>query len=388
MSDLIYVDADSHIEEGPDIWDHLEPEWHDRRPKIIAVDYPEAQKTRDRVWLIDGKIRPHLFGKAPVNHSSPATMTWAKMKPVSIESQMISPPAARLASMDSLGIAVQVNYPTVFLEPLTDDLAFEAALMRAWNRSLHEKCSADPNRLKWVALIPFWDPIAALKELEWAKKSGAAGVYTLGSVHETFLNDRMFDPIYARCEELDLPICVHVGWAHRRLNDSCDSMLASLLFTFDHSVLHAMYAFLGGGILDRFRSLKVGFLEGDLPAYLSFIERLEHWRPMSHVRPVISKKSAYDYIAEGRIFFSCEGDETELSKAIEIFGENNIVVTFDFPHVHFEGAALCTGIHDLVSNNQLTSRQRNLLIGENAGRFYGFDLPASIATAPLIEKVA
>ena len=373
MDDLQFIDADSHVEEGPDVWQFLDKDYANRKPQIVPVAYGPPQQRRDKAWLIDGRVFPHPFGRAPVNFSTPATMTWAASKPVSPESQMLWPAAARLTDMDKLSIAAQVNYPTIFLEHLSADRTFEAALMRAWNRWVVEAVADHKDRLKWGALIPWWNTELAIPELRWAKEQGAVGVYTLGTVYDTFLNDRSFDAIYAVCEELDMPVCVHIGWAHSGLNASCDSMLASIMFTFQQSVLHAFYAFLSGGILERFKRLRVVFLEGETSRYSELLKRMETWGSLNTAQSRVMRSLPRSFIEERRVFFSCEGDEDDLPAFVAEMGESQVMVGGDFPHVHFQGDTLCGGLTALARRDDIGLELKRRIASENAAQFYGFE---------------
>ncbi len=381
MDDLWYIDADSHVEEGPAVWEYLDARYRGRKPQVIAVAYEGPQRKRDRAWLIDGRIFPHPYGHGPVNFSTPPTMTWASSKPVSVESQMMVPAAARLIDMDRLRIGAQVNFPTIFLEHLSSDRSFEAALMRAWNRWIADASRDHAGRLKWGALIPFWDTRAAVAELHWAKEHGAAGVYTLGTVYDTFLNDAMFDSVYATCEDLDLPVCVHIGWAHQGLNRSCDSMLASIMFTFEQSLLHGFYAFVAGGVLERFTKLRVVFLEGDIRSYLQALERMDTWGPLNTAQSRVMRTRPRDLIEQGRVYFSCEGNEESLPSFVRAMGGSQVLLGADFPHVHFQGDTLCGGLGELARRDDLDAELKRRIAYENASHFYNF------AAAPPLEAV-
>lgn len=370
MSVLQIVDADSHIEEGPGIFEYLESKYSERRPQIVDVNYAQAHRLRNKAWLVDGRVIPHPFGRGPVNFSTPVTMDWAKRKPVSIESQMLNPASMRVADFDRLGVLKQVVYTTLFLEHITSDPGLESALWRAWNRWVADAVSDHKDKLGWVAMIPFWDPIAATEELRWCKDRGAVGVYAMGTMHERFLHDTSFDPVYGLSQEMDLPICVHIAWAHRGLNASCDSMLASNLFVFEQSLVHALFSFVAGGVLDRFSKLRVGIFEGYIGHYPTLIKRVDHWRVMDTAQPIPSKTPPKQYIEEGRIYFTCDGDEPELPEFIRFMGEDHVMLMADFPHVHYDGDTLGGGIKAFRERTDIAEGVKRKVAAENALRFY------------------
>ena len=61
----------------------------------------------------------------------------------------------RLGDMDKLNTAAQVVYPTLFLVYNTKDRELEVALCRAYNRFLAHASDQAPERIKWVAVLPF-----------------------------------------------------------------------------------------------------------------------------------------------------------------------------------------------------------------------------------------
>ena len=84
--------------------------------------------------------------------ATPLTSSYAQSKPFTVGSQGLTDVKARLKDLDSFGVDVQVIYPTLFLANVTDDLAFEAALMRAYNSYLAKACIQGADRLKWAGL--------------------------------------------------------------------------------------------------------------------------------------------------------------------------------------------------------------------------------------------
>ena len=87
---------------------------------------------------------------------------------------------------------------------------------------------------------------------------------TAGNV---LLHDRRFDKLFGYFEESGLPVCVHVGWSHDGIRESCDFPAASFILNFEMSMVMGFFSFLGGGILDRFPNLEVAFLEGGIGWY-------------------------------------------------------------------------------------------------------------------------
>ena len=102
-----------------------------------------------------------------------ALVVTVPVRKISVPSQTLLDPDARLEDMDKFGIDVQVNYPTVFLEPLTEDPDFETALSRSYNTFMATQSSKRPDRLKWGAVLPLRRPREAAAEVRRARELGA-----------------------------------------------------------------------------------------------------------------------------------------------------------------------------------------------------------------------
>jgi len=115
----------------------------------------------------------------------------------------------RLKEMDDAGIDVQViSHGAPSTQKLPADKA--AALARRVNDRLHKAIAANPKRFAAFAALPTAVPEAAADELErTTKELGFKGAMLHGLANEMFLDDKKFWPIYARAEQLDVPIYFH-----------------------------------------------------------------------------------------------------------------------------------------------------------------------------------
>jgi predicted TIM-barrel fold metal-dependent hydrolase len=89
-----------------------------------------------------------------------------------------------------------------------------AALTRRVNDRLHTAIAGN-KRFAAFAALPTAVPEAAADELErTATELGFKGAMLHGLANGTFLDDKKFWPIYARAEQLDLPIYLHPSQPH------------------------------------------------------------------------------------------------------------------------------------------------------------------------------
>jgi predicted TIM-barrel fold metal-dependent hydrolase len=88
---------------------------------------------------------------------------------------------------------------------------------RAHNRWLAELCATSPERRAGVALVPIFDVDAAVAEIARARESGLRGGILIPSMWQPYepYHDRKYDPVWAACSDLEMPVHVHSGAADR-----------------------------------------------------------------------------------------------------------------------------------------------------------------------------
>jgi aminocarboxymuconate-semialdehyde decarboxylase len=160
----------------------------------------------------------------------------------------------RLKEMDRQGVKIHVlslTQPMVYWAD--DDLGM--ALSMAFNDAASEAHKKHPDRLLGFACLPFQNPKLALEELERAAKlPGIRGVYIATVVRDRDLSDPSFFPIYARMEELELPLFLHPMMVNNeRMKQYYLINLLGNPFETAIAASHLIY----GGVLDAFPRLEV-----------------------------------------------------------------------------------------------------------------------------------
>ncbi len=364
------IDADSHVMEPAEVWDHLPPEYEARKPFIITGEDKPILQGMNSFWYIDGKTYPQPVGRGVSIYATPVTQARATRKPWGLGSQTLLDIPGRLADLDRAGFGLQVNFPTLFLEPLTEDPAFEAALIRSYNTFMARQCGQAPERLKWAALLPLQDPDRAADEVRWARERGAACMgTTYCTVGDVGLDDPRFDVVWRALEQTGLPLCLHCGWSIPDVRRLFNTSYGAHALGFTLPLLCAFYAFLGGGILDRFPRLKVGFLEAGCEWIPWLVQRLDHYfeaetrngRPLPQAR-------ASEYLRQCAIYFTTEAEERNLPYVLEWVGDDRVMISGDMPHSEARDDA----VQEIEERTDLTADQKQRLLRDNAARFYGF----------------
>jgi uncharacterized protein len=368
MAEFRVIDADSHVEEPEAAWGYLDPKYEARRPFPITGENRPFLHNMNSFWYIDGSVYPKVVGQGVTIYATPVTMARAKLKPFSLDSQTLLEPAARLKDMDVGGVDVQVIFPTIFLEPLSEDPRFEAALMKSYNNWMASACRKHPDRLKWAAVLPMRSVPEAVEETRHANDLGAVGLAVYGTVGETLLSHEDFDPVWSEAERLRLPICVHTGWCHPGLKRPFTDSYGAHVLGFTLPVMMGFYAFVGGGILDRFPRLKVAFLEAGVDWVPYLIERMDHYfhSETANHRP-LPKRRASEYVRDCEVYFTCEAEEKLVPQVIEFVGEDRIMISADMPH----GEAREGSVQEIRERADLNDAVKRRLLGDNAAKFYG-----------------
>jgi predicted TIM-barrel fold metal-dependent hydrolase len=247
----------------------------------------------------------------------------------------------RMADMDREGIAVSVNYPTALL--LVNQLgSCEAAneITRAYNSWAYETFTTPSGgRVLTMALVNIADPGAAVAEAHRAVvELGAPGVAVPPYAGHLHLDDPSLDPLWALAEELDVPIGVHGG------RNTTDPLLPAASFR-DQKRYYAMAHPFGqmtamgdlaiGGVLERFPSLRVAFLEAGIGWARWYADRLDEAAESVHNQGTPGReleRPPSAYLLGGNCFVSCEPDEPGLQDLVRSLGEDLAVFSSDYPH--------------------------------------------------------
>jgi len=161
----------------------------------------------------------------------------------------------RIADMDAAGVdiaLISLTCPSVYW----GDEAVSSGLARRMNDHWVAAERAFPERIRWLATLPWLHRDAALEELARADGEGAVGVFVAANLDGKPLTDPAFDAIWREIERRELPVLVHPttppGMGEmdlRRYN-----LVASVGFMFDTTLAFARMIL--DGFLDRYPDLR------------------------------------------------------------------------------------------------------------------------------------
>jgi predicted TIM-barrel fold metal-dependent hydrolase len=296
-------------------------------------------------------------------------------------------PAPRLELMDEQGIDHALMFPTLasLIEERTrDDVELTHVVMHALNEWLYEQWSFDYEGRIFatpVVTLPIVDK--ALEELEWCVERGARTVLVRpapvpsvsGGSRSMGLPE--FDPFWARCVELGLPVSMHASdtgytrhlseWEAGEEYLSFEPSALREVVVGHRAIEDTMGAMVCHGAFTRHPDLKVLVVEngsGFVKPLLAALERAYGIMPKDFDEdPVVAfKRNAYVHP-----FL-----EDDVPGVIDILGADHVLFGSDFPHPEGMGDPL--SFVDLLADLDDDSVRR--VMGGNMYEMFGTPVPA------------
>lgn len=281
-------------------------------------------------------------------------------------------PDATRHDMVDMGIDQSVWFPTNITSIVAiREPDYEAAVVRGYNRWLAEFCAAKEGAFYGVAVIPHWDTALAAAEIDRVgQEPWCVGITSCLTLPDRLPDHPYFDPIYRAAEANDLAVCVHSGTdrppyppARAELSDNY-----FLLHMSGHpwQQMRAMAAMIGGGIYERYPTLRVAHLESGASWVPYWTERMDsHAEKLGYTVPHLKARPS-EHVRGGRFFVSFEVDEALLPATAEFIGDDQLIYASDYPHydANFEAIA------DFVARADLSADRKAKFLGANARRLF------------------
>ncbi len=306
-------------------------------------------------------------------------------------------------ALDGDGVAAEVVYPDADAVESRTCVPFGAGLglsgdldpelgmagAKAHNRWLAELCSHSPERRKGVALVPITvETDKVLAEIRWAHEHGLGAVMIPAMwVDQLPYHDRSYDPVWALCEELQMPVVTHSGAAAR---DEYGDHLGIYVTEVTWWPARPLWFLLWSGVFTRFPGLRFGVTEGGcwwLPQLLWFWDRLAMGQKGSEKLSKDPFKGALgDMLPSEIVDRNCftglaNVKRRELGQRYEI-GIDNMLWGTDFPHP--EGTWPNTNEWLKKTFFDIPIDETRRMLGLAAADTFGFDLAA---LRPVADKV-
>ncbi|MBP6052468.1 MAG: amidohydrolase [Pseudomonadales bacterium] len=296
----------------------------------------------------------------------------------------------RIRELDADGIAGEVIFPQMapfgaglmqYRFPVTPEQSFVGC--QAYNRWLADLCRANPQRHAGVALIDVEDIDASVREIRAAREMGLWGgvlLPTSTGAHPFYHHPR-YEPIWAVCEELDMPLQSHSGWSP----DYGDVPSATAMFIseVDMFAQRPFTALLWSGVFERYPRIRYMLTETGVGWVVEKLRVLEFKaaNPMfRHFRKGLSL-SPSEYFARNCFVGASFMPEHEGRFRHQI-GVDRLMWGSDYPHL--EGTWPNTMKALNATFGEYPEDEIRAILGLNAARAYGFDLAA---LQPIADRI-
>ncbi len=361
----LVISGDSHVLEPSDLWTkHLARKYGDQVPRMVDAH--------------NGVAAPHFFTGYEYVAVHEVVEGDEEMQKKLIAAG--SDPAERLKCMEEDGVwgeIVNSTWTLYAMRTRNDDLLQHCCSI--FNDWLAEYCSHAPKRLFGTAMIHMRDVDWACKELDRAAKKGLKSAIINCDARPEWppYQDKSYDPFWARCQELDFPVTLHIITGNEvdlftlhgaeRIN-----VPRSSLGVFAEAGPVLANEFIFGGILDRFPRLKIVCSEYEvswLPYWLFRARQIQDdFGPALSIPKIKRRVDEYmPQIYHGLI------DDPYLDKALDVIDPKTIMWGSDFPH------ARCTYPNTLKVVDQVLGRLGQAALEDisfyNCARFYNFEIP-------------
>lgn len=376
------VDADTHITEWADLWtSRATPKFKDRVPQIRRVDGKGA-------WLMDDYQLASDSGFAAVKKDGSKA---PGLEFYDLGFGDVHPGAhsvrERLAYMDEQGFAAQIGYSNLLgfgaREAMKVDPELRLVSTTILNDAMAELQAESNNRIYPMAMMPWWDLQAMVKEAERCSDMGMRGINMHAFPNEhglPDLGDPYWTPLWELCEDRKLPVNFHIGFSNGKAGWLESGMWASqpehINFTAAGVMLfadnmRAIVNLLLSNIFERHPTLKFVSVESGV-GWVSFMLEMLEYQMKECIGTL--KEPIVDIFR--RHFFVCAWFERQgMLDVVRRAGADNVLFETDFPHptcLYPDPLGYLT-----PTLAQMTGEERAKVFGGNAQRLYNLDLSAA-----------
>ena len=369
------ISVDDHALEPPTLFEGRVPaKFEDRVP------YIEVAENGLPWWVVDGKPLPIIFANGAAGR---VAEEWGTFGVTYDECRRgVWDPVARLHDMDLTGVWSSLCFgSTVWGFAGTrfskmDDPEVGLASLRAYNDwMIEEWCAAAPDRYIPCQLPWLRDAEIAAEEIRKNAERGFRAVsFSENPEGLGFPNiyDDSWDPFFRACEETQTVVNLHVG-SSGTVHKPCSSSNVNVnVALFPLSGIEALIDWVYAEIPVKYPNLTIALSEAGVSWVPMALERLKRaarhavggaW-PGGDLTPV-------ELVRRNFVFTSIE--DPSAFQALDVVGEDNVMVETDYPHTDstWPGSqAMIRGELEGLSDEVIRK-----VCYENAGRIYRTPMP-------------
>jgi predicted TIM-barrel fold metal-dependent hydrolase len=370
------IDSDLHVIEMGDVYEkYLDDKYRDKMPKYLGLS-----PTNFPHWDVQGQLIPPWAQSADVVKAQQFldAPTEHLYKPVRDKGYDA---VSTLKAMDAEGIDIGVVYRTfAHMVVSIDDLepAYATAYCAAFNDWLTDYCNTNSKRLKPAAIVSLHDPeLAAAEARRAVEKKGHVGVVLLPMpIKDRYFNSPECDVLWKEISRLNVPLAFHgtsggasKDYVTNRFRGKPNFRTQNHACAFPLELMLAMNAMIVGGVLERFPTMRVGFLEGNCGWLPWWLHRLDdQWKKYGGGEAIKLSLKPSAYFTR-QCFIGTDVDEELLKTVVEEIGDDNIVMSVDYPHAD---GPFPNGIKEFLELPGVSLDSKKKIMWQNCLRLYGF----------------
>jgi predicted TIM-barrel fold metal-dependent hydrolase len=355
------ISVDDHVIEPPNVWtDRLSTKWGDAAPHIVEVGdgmldwqyndrrYPLSMQGSVKTRIFHGKGKKGGPAAGDGAASGADTGTLAE-KLAASGSEIVArhyddmipgcyDPKARVRDLDADGIQGSILFATfprycgqTFAEAKDKDLALDC--VKAYNDwMIDEWCGTAPDRFIPMAIVPLWDPGLAAAEVRRAAGRGAKAIsFSENPAPLGFpsYSTTHWDPVLSAVEEVDLPLCMHIGSSSKMNVPSKDASPAVPIALCGVNSMSACVDMIFSGTFNRHPNLKIAMSEGGSGWVPYILERMDYtWERTRLELDVHEAPSA----VFRKHFWTCFISDNTALRLRDLIGVDKMMWECDYPH--------------------------------------------------------
>jgi predicted TIM-barrel fold metal-dependent hydrolase len=346
LSTLAIVDADTHLIETADLWTSRAPaSLQDRVPRVEEIDGKPT-------WVMEGNVLSTAFVGGVIRRDGAKIPTDVAYSEWGFEDVHAGgyDLAARLALMDAAGVSAQIAFPNNLglggqsVARASSDQSLLNACVEIYNDFGAEVQERSANRILPMAILPAWSVEACVREARRAHAMGMRGVNITADPSDQGapdLAERVWDPLWNTCVELQLPVHFHIGNSDTSMSFydmySWGSHPQSLKWAISGMMLfignaRSIVNIIASGMLERHPELQIVSVESGV-GWIPFVMEALHYEIAENSPADLAKLSLtpLEYF-QRQIYATTWFERADIAYVVQRLGEDRIMFETDYPH--------------------------------------------------------